>query len=54
MDEQETWCGYSAPFLGQCQCGDALHHQPGGMFYRKGRQPDDSERNLRVWGYLPD
>lgn len=34
------WCGYSAPFLGRCACGDAKNHEPGGRYYMEGRLPD--------------
>lgn len=39
----DDWCGYSAPFLGRCSCGDPANHEPGGRFYKEGRLPD-SER----------
>jgi len=37
----DTWCGFSAPFLGRCVCGDRTNHQPGGIYFREGRVPAD-------------
>lgn len=32
-------CGYYAPMLGQCICGDPKNHEKGGKFYIADRKP---------------
>ena len=38
----DNWCGYAAPLVGRCQCGDQANHERGGIYYHPRRVPSSA------------